>query len=262
MGVKKYWQLTRMAISEASFYRLMAVNTLLSSVIVLVLYYFLWSAIADSGTLTGGFQRAMSYIVVGQIISSTVFMGTERFVGEKIRRGTIVNELKRPLSFFAHTYFHELGWSLFGLITKAVPIAAIGYIFLNLSFPDLVNGVLFAISLFLSFNLVVLFAYSVSMLIFWTKVEWSLRMMRSTLQNLFSGVLFPLYLLPPVLKPVFDALPFQSMADGPIQIFLMNATGTEAIKILCKQFIWILILFVIAHLMWRKAKTKLTVQGG
>lgn len=262
MGFKKYWKLVQMSFREATFYRLAALNTLGGSIVVIILYYFLWSAIAEAGTLQGGFQKAMSYIVVAQIVSNSVFMGTERFVGDRVRKGTIVNELKRPLSFFEHTYFHELGWALFGFFARALPIAAIGFFFFNLTFPNLVNSIYFLISLFFSFNLVVLFAYSVAMLIFWTKVEWSLRMMRNTLQNLFSGVLFPLYLLPAPLKPIFDSLPFQSMVDGPIQIFLMNATGQEPLLILGKQLFWIIILFLLSRFMWKKAKKKITVQGG
>ncbi len=235
---------------------------LLSSVIFLILFYFVWFAIDQSGTIEGGFEQVIAYLVAGQIVSNIAFVETEKFMGERVRRGTIVNELKRPLSLMTQTYFHEMAWMLFNFLTKAVPIAIVGVFFFGIDMPNLINGLFFLFSVFLAFNVVFLFAYSTSMLVFWTKVDWSIRMMRSTAQSLFSGVLFPLYLLPDTLNTVFNLLPFQVMVDAPIQIFIMSATGTEIYEILLKQFIWIIILYGLAYLAWKKARAKLTVQGG
>jgi len=86
--------------------------------------------------------------------------------------------------------------------------------------------------------------------------------MRTNIQDVFSGVLFPLYLLPTGLAGVFNILPFKSMADGPIQIFTMEATGRQMINIFGLQIFWIIIIGLLGEMAWRKAKTKLTVQGG
>ncbi len=262
MNWRRYLSILKITFREATAYRLDAVTILGSSVVFLVLYYAIWSAIDASGTLASSLNEVMTYLVAGQVISNAAFLQTEVFIGDRIRRGTIVNELKRPVGLMAHTYCHELGWVLFNSLTKALPVAVLGYLFFNTSFPGPVNGLVFVLSVFLSFNMVFLFAYSTAMLVFWTKVDWSIRMMRNTLTNLFSGVLFPLYLLPPDIKAFFDLLPFQSMVDGPVQIFMMRATGMEALKILGKQLAWIAVFAVLASLAWRKARTKLTVQGG
>lgn len=262
MNLKKYYAVARNAFKQATAYRLDAVTTLLSSVVFLVLYYAVWSAIDASGNIQGGLQQVMTYLVAGQVVSNAAFLQTEKFIGYRVRQGTIVNELKRPLSLMSHVYFHELGWVVFNTLTKALPIAALGVIFLNIPLPGLVNAFYFAISTFLAFNLVFLLAYANSMLVFWTKVDWSLRMARNTVTNLFSGVLFPLYLLPGGLSDIFNVLPFRAMADAPIQIFTGQASGVEVLKIFGLQIFWIIIMFILAHLMWRKAKKRLTVQGG
>jgi ABC-2 type transport system permease protein len=118
------------------------------------------------------------------------------------------------------------------------------------------------VALILSFNLVFAFSFLTSMLVFWTEIGWGIRAMRSNIQDVFSGVLFPLYLLPGSLAEVFDLLPFKSMADGPIRIFTMDATGMEMLNVFGLQIFWIILLGLIGELAWRKAKTKLTVQGG
>lgn len=262
MNLKKYYAVARNAFREATAYRLDAVTTLLSSVIFLVLYYAVWSAIDASGEIQGGLQQVMTYLVAGQIVSNAAFLQTEQFIGYRVRKGTIVNELKRPLSLVSHVYFHEIGWVVFNTLVKALPIAALGVLFLDISLPGPLATLQFAFSTFLAFNLVFLLAYANSMLVFWTKVDWSLRMTRNTMTSLFSGVLFPLYLLPAGLADIFNVLPFKAMADAPIQIFTGQATGREVINLFGLQVFWIFVLFLLAHVMWRKAKTKLTVQGG
>lgn len=261
MNLGKYYAVSRNAFKQATAYRLDALTTLLSSVVFLVLYYAVWSAIDASGDIQGGLQQVMTYLVAGQIVSNAAFLQTEQFIGYRVRKGTIVNELKRPLSLISHVYFHELGWVVFNSLTKALPIAALGVLFFNIPIPGPVNTLYFILSTFMAFNLFLL-AYANSMLVFWTKVDWSLRMTRNTMTNLFSGVLFPLYLLPSGLADVFSILPFRAMADAPIQIFTGQATGKQILQVFGLQIFWIVVMFIIAHLAWRKARTKLTVQGG
>ncbi|MFB6174650.1 MAG: ABC transporter permease [Candidatus Nanohalobium sp.] len=262
MNTAKYWELTKIGFKEASAYRLDAATGLVSSVLYIVLYYYIWQAIAASGTLSSSLTQVMTYIVVGQVVSGALFISIEGLIGERVRKGTIVNELKRPISLFSQAYFKKLGVAIFRVFTRALPVLLLGIFYLQVKLPKGLNVFYFGLSLFLGLNLVMLLSYTTSMLIFWTKVDWSIRGVRSTVQKLFSGVMFPLYLLPPDLSLVFNLLPFKYMVDGPIQIFLMQKTGFEAVKILGLQFAWVLVLLIVAHLAWKKARTKLTVQGG
>ncbi|MFB6180457.1 MAG: ABC transporter permease [Candidatus Nanohalobium sp.] len=260
MNLKKYSGFTWMGFRTFFAYRLDAVSSFLNSIIFLVLMYAVWSSIAASGILAGGLDRVISYIILGQVISSSVFMNAEKLLSGKIQEGTIVNELKRPVSLRSQTYFHLLGIAVFNTVFVGVPLLTIGILFLGLGFPGIISFLWFALSIFLSFNMVFMLSYSVSMLIFWTKIGWSLRMMRNNVQRLFSGVFFPLYLLPAPLAGLFNLLPFQSMVDGPINLFMNPETAV--LPIVGKQVFWIIVLFMVSELLWRKARKKLTVQGG
>jgi ABC-2 type transport system permease protein len=258
----KYWELLKIGFKEASAYRLDAVTGLGSSLLYIVLYYYIWQAISQAGTLTSSLTAVMTYIVVAQVVSSTVFVSVEGFIGRKVRHGTIVNELKRPVTLFTQAYFRKLGVAVFRSLTRGLPVLLLGIFYLQIPLPKGLNIFYFFLSLLLALNLVILFSYSASMLVFWTKVEWSIRGVRNTIQKLFSGVMFPLYLLPEGLSQFFNILPFKYMVDGPIQIFLMQRTGLQVAKMLGLQLIWVIILFGLAHFMWKKARTKMTVQGG
>ncbi len=258
----KYIEIARMGFREAIAYRLDAVMNFATSLFYLLLAYYIWSAIAASGTVSSSFTNIITYIFVGQVVSNSISANLENEIGDRVREGTIVNELKRPLSFRAQMYFYTLGRSVFSFLAKGVPVALLGAFVVGLEFPSPVNGAAFLLSLFLGFNLVFTLSYFTSMFVFWTKVGWSIRSMRSTVQQLLSGVLFPLYLLPENLKPIFFATPFPSMVDTPISIFRMDVTGKAIVPLFAEQLFWILVLFILGEIVWRKAKKMLTVQGG
>lgn len=260
MNLRKYVELTATGFRTSLAYRLNSVASFANSFIFLALMYALWSAIASSGELEGGLDQVLTYIILGQFISSSIFMNVEKMLSGKIREGTIVNELKRPISLRAQIYFQMLGIMLFNFIFVGLPMIIISFLFLGVQFPGFYRLAQFLISVFLGYNVVYGLSYIVSMAVFWTKVGWSLRMMRTTIQRLFSGVFFPLYLLPPYLESIFASLPFQSMVDAPIQIFTDSQATVEIIYL--KQIFWIVVLFLIGELAWLKAKSKITVQGG
>lgn len=262
MSISKYLAFARMGFREATAYRFNAVMSLVGSVLYLVMIYAIWTSIAGSGQLTASVGSILTYILLGQVLYNSVFVDVESFISERVRKGTIVNELKRPTSLRLQVYSFLAGKTVFNIVAEGIPILMIGYLFLNIQTPGMANLAAFLGSTFLSFNLVFAFSYLTSMLVFWTQIGWGIRAMRSNIQQVFSGVLFPLYLLPEGLRGIFDVLPFKWMADGPIRIFTMEAQGVEMLNIMGIQLFWIFVMLVLGELGWRKAKKKLTVQGG
>jgi ABC-2 type transport system permease protein len=260
--VGKYLEFAKMGFREATAYRFNAVMSLVASVLYLVMVYAIWTSIAASGQLAASLSGVLTYVLLGQVVSNSVFVDVESFISERVREGTIVNELKRPVSLRSQVYCYLFGKTLFNVVTKGIPVLVIGFLFLDMQVPSAVNALAFLAALFLSFNLVFAFSFLTSMLIFWTEIGWGIRAMRSNIQQVFSGVLFPLYLLPVGLASIFDMLPFKAMADGPIRIFTMEATGGEVLNVFGLQVFWIVVIAVFGELAWRKAKDKLTVQGG
>ncbi|WEL19785.1 ABC transporter permease [Candidatus Nanohalococcus occultus] len=260
--MRKYLAFLKMGFRESTAYRFNAVMSFVGSLLYLVMVYAIWTSIANSGQLATGLTGVLTYVLLGQVVSNSVFTDVESFMSERVRKGTIVNELKRPVSLRLQVYSYLAGKTLFNSVSKGIPVLAIGWLFLNIQTPSLMNTAGFIASLIFSFNLVFSFSFLTSMLVFWTNIGWGIRAMRSNIQQVFSGVLFPLYLLPEGLKQVFDILPFWAMADGPIRIFTMEATGQQMYGILGLQLFWTIVMLGIGELGWRKARKKMTVQGG
>jgi len=256
----KYLSLTRVGLREGLQYRGNTLAGIGASLISLTLFYYIWKAIAASGELATPFSSIIAYVALARVISNATSANIEEWVGERIRKGTIVNELKKPVSLKLQLYFYELGRSSFKMIVRGFPALLVGILFLNVGVPGLLNGSLFLLSLFFTINLALVLSYLTSMFVFWTKVAWSLRMMRTMLAGLFSGAMIPLYLVPENIRAVFYLTPFPHMVDGPISIY--QGTAESVLQVFGMQLLWILLLSILAELVWRRAKTKLTVQGG
>jgi len=260
MKLTRYLSFTKVGLREGLQYRGNAVAGIGSTVISLVLFYYVWKAIAASGELTVPFSTIIAYVALARVINNATSANIESWVGERVRKGTIVNELKKPASLKLQIYFYQIGRSAFKMMVRGVPAFIIGVIFLNVSIPGLSTGLLFIASLMLTLNLAIALSYMTAMLVFWTKVGWSLRMARTTLAGLFSGAMIPLYLIPENIRQVFYLTPFPSMVDSPISIY--QGTAENVLQVFGTQIVWLIILLTAGELLWRKAKTKITVQGG
>lgn len=59
-----------------------------------------------------------------------------------------------------------------------------------------------------------------------------------------------------------NALPFASMQNTPFLIYTGHTSGTDALKSIGLQLIWLAALLVIGRLLMRRALRKVIVQGG
>jgi ABC-2 type transport system permease protein len=257
----KYFEVARVSFRESFAYRLDSVLGLIGSSLALLMYYFLWKAITLQGAVSSSLNEIMTYYVFAISVQNAVFISVEKFIGPKVQHGTVVNELKRPLSLMQHAYFRQLGKSGFDVLTASLPIVFVGFILLDISIKPF-SLLLFFLSVFLSFNLIFLFSYTTSMLIFWAKIGWAIRSSRHHVQKLLSGAVFPLFLLPDSLRFALNLLPFQAMIDAPVTILRQGSSLGQALPFFLNQLFWIIFFLVAARVSWKKAKKKLTVQGG
>ena len=61
---------------------------------------------------------------------------------------------------------------------------------------------------------------------------------------------------------VFEFLPFSSMVYTPVMIYLGKYSGNELWFVLLRQAAWVVILYVLGDLIWRRVTKRLVVLGG
>jgi ABC-2 type transport system permease protein len=82
------------------------------------------------------------------------------------------------------------------------------------------------------------------------------------LVNVLSGAMLPLWFMPEGVMKIIKYTPFDSIYFTPIKIFLGQMKGNEIVYNFGRQFIWIVILYLIGNALWEKGQRKLIVQGG
>lgn len=99
ISFKKYFPIVKNTWSEYMVYRLNFVLWRVRNVLRLLTIYFLWTAIFKAREEVFGYQQKeiLTYILIGQILSATVFSTRTSEVGSEINDGRLANFLLKPL---------------------------------------------------------------------------------------------------------------------------------------------------------------------
>ena len=114
----------------------------------------------------------------------------------------------------------------------------------------------------LSVVVVYFFELILGMTAFYTDSIWGIEIFKRAILSIFSGMIAPITLFPNSLQKIANILPFKDCIYTPINIYFGKLNNLEIIQVLFKQVIWIMILYILAKIIFRKAIKNITVNGG
>ena len=243
---------------------------ILSKLLGVCITFFLWIAIyKNSGAnKISGFTEIdmVLYIIVGYIVSNTVFVSISYEIGTNIIDGSIANSLIKPIDYRLSLISKAFGRMIFQFFVPSV-FFIVGILSFQLFYFEnkqykIINLLFFILSMLCSFFIYVLFDFCFGMIAFFTTYIFGLQMVKSAVLSFLTGELIPLSFFPAVFQKVFDFLPFSSMVYTPVMIYLGKYSGSELMFVLARQVIWIVILFALGSLIWKKVTKRLVVLGG
>ena len=263
--VRKDIGLLKIGFKTAIQYRMHFFVGLLTSPISLLIYWFLWKSIfsysgqsvINSFTLT----KMINYFSLNIIIGIITWTFVDEWIAEDVRYGEVIAPLLRPVNFFKWYFFGEKGDISFRIVIEAIPIFIISVIFFKLKVYSTASSIYFLISLVFAIIIAFLFSYILGLSAFWLKKISGLRRMRRAVLSFLGGGLIPLTFFPLIIQKISWFLPFQYIRYVPISIYLENITGIYVFYTIFAQIIWIIILYFIAFLIYKKAIRKFTGEG-
>lgn len=184
------------------------------------------------------------------------------WVRERVREGSVVFDLVRPVGYVPQLGAHLVGAlvSASAMVLVALPLVALAG---RLTPPaDAGAGALFAVSLLLGLTVAGLLAALLALVAFWTTEVDGMTMLYSLVASFFSGVFVPVEAFPDTLRTVALLSPFPATAAVPISVYLGRVEGTQALAALGLQVLWVVVLAAAAALVWRRARRRVVVQGG
>ncbi|GHO84594.1 ABC transporter permease [Dictyobacter formicarum] len=260
-----YLKLAMVEIQTMLAYRTATIIWCIGALLRIYLLNIFWSAIYGGQSMVDGvtLPAIVTYATLSIMQQNFIIANDISWrIQERIREGNIIIDLLRPYGYLRSLLAMGVGNLAFTIPVAGVTIL-VAALFGNLILPaSPVAAVVYLISLLLGFLLSFLFSCLIGFTAFWTfelsGINWLMDMVISFL----SGVIVPLWFLPPVVQQISDFLPFQGIGYLPLSIYIGRITGNEMWLALIKQLCWVSILTLLVVFVWRLAQKKLIVQRG
>lgn len=290
-ALSKYEAFAFNALKEKYAYRFKSVMWSLSTLFNMLVQYFLWKTIyaESSGAAFMGIEekKYMIYISFGVVFYNITSCMENMIIAEDIKSGNIAMNLCKPISYKTMVFFRHIGGKL-GEIFGLIPLIFVAVLLSGSAICIDIKMIFSIISIIIAFFLAFTFSYIIGLITFWTTNYWGIQFLANSIMGLFSGQLVSISFYKEIGKglinfntgiqifqnPIFTdffwilgkiayMLPFQSMYYTPMSIF--SGIISEPKKIvghILLQCLWLLILTIVSHIMWKKAQKRISILGG
>jgi ABC-2 type transport system permease protein len=212
----------------------------------------------------GGYDAGdtLTYVWLVQALLMTVYMFGWQELALRIRDGSIATDLSRPLDPQRYWLAYDLGRAPYHLIFRGVLPFVIGALVFRLHYPSIPNGLAFVVSVALAVVVSFGFRFLYNSAAFWLVDIRGVVTVCLTVSLFFSGMVLPLSFFPHWLGTLARALPFASVMQTPVDIWLGKHHGGALLGVIALQLFWALVFLGLGRLTLRAGRHKLVVQGG
>ena len=261
-----YCEFARIGFINILAFRLRYYTGILTYLINVTVYYFIWRAIFSHADLSiAGFAlpQILTYVSVGWILRSFYWNTIDQEMAYEVIEGKIAMDLIKPVSVQWMWLSRATGESAFRLLLLTAPTAVVIMLLFPVQRPA--SGLhfgLFALSAAGSFLLMGAINFMIGTCAIPLKSILALIRAKFWLIELLSGLLIPLSFFPRRLQIVSSWLPFEHIAFTPLQIYLGKLSIAASLRRMALEFAWVAALLFLGHLWWFRATRKITIHGG
>lgn len=228
----------------------------------------IWMAVyaGVSATVVDGvsLEQMVTYALLGGAV-----MGATRpeqiigAIGTALKTGDIAVWLLKPLSYPLYLFANEVGSFSYRLLTQVIPTVAVTALVYGMLPPaSLFHGLMFVAFWVMAFGILFLMSAFCGLIAFWLMTSFSLDWILGAFLHLLSGILVPFWFFPEPLATVARHLPFAWVVYYPNAVYLGRLSPIECWLYLGLGLIWSGLFLAGMLWLWRRASTRITVQGG
>jgi ABC-2 type transport system permease protein len=208
-------------------------------------------------------EDAVTYVWLAQGLLMTVYLFGWNEVAVRVQSGDVATDLQRPLDFQTYWLAQDLGRALYHGLFRGVPPFLLGALVFDVLLPqDPRVWVAFLASVTLAVVVSFAFRFLVNLVAFWVLDYRGVVVLATVATAFFSGQYVPLPFYPEWLEVLAWSLPFASMVQAPIEVFLGHARGVELAGLLALQTAWAGVLLLLGRAVFGAGLRKLVIQGG
>src|SRR3954453_10878416 len=170
----------------------------------------------------GGYDAAdtVTYVWLAQALIMTVYIFGWQELALRIRDGSIATDLARPLDPQRYWLAFDLGRAPYHLIFRGLLPFVVGAVVFRLHYPTPLDLAAFALSLAVAVVVSFGFRFLYNSAAFWLIDIRGVVTVSLTLGIFFSGMALPLTFFPGWLRTIAHVLPFASIMQTPIDVWL------------------------------------------
>jgi len=254
--VKEYWFVFAIFWQEALSRRASFAMERFRALVVLVSFYYFWSALLKHRTSFAGYDRTqmITYVLGMNVLRSIVFTTRTEEIASEINHGRLSSYLLKPVNFLLYTLFRDLSEKSINLVSSIMEVIGLILIFkIKLQWPqDVHTWLLFLASIAGATWLYFILSFMTGCWGFWTSESWGPRFLLELFLEFTAGVFFPLDVLPQLAQHIIKSFPSPYLLFFPLQIFLGKLNSTQIINGFLTQMFWILAISTMARKVWLK----------
>lgn len=253
--MQKYWTLLQLAWQNGMVYRtnviLWRLRQMISTLMALTVWQVIFSQQGSVFNYSG--TQMNTYIFLAAFLQSLILATALNGLANRIYSGQISFDLIKPVNIFAMLGAEDLADKLKNVGFLIGETILLWLLFKpELSAPSLPILLIFPIWIFggviLNFLITLLFGA----LGFWSPDIWGPRFLFFIFVEFSAGKLFPLDILPEIIKKIIFLTPFPYFAFLQSQLFLEKLSAAEIGKYSILLIFWIVIFAIIVKEVWQR----------
>lgn len=264
-ALSMYAEFARVSFLKMLAYRLRYYMGIVTYLVNVTVYYFIWKAIFANSTTLQNFSlpEIITYVAVGWIVRTFYFNNIDRDLAAQVAEGRLATDLTKPVSLQMMYVAQAVGESAFRAVLFTIPTAAAILLLFPIKAPaSSLSFLLFAVSTIFALLIFALINFLVGLCAVRLKSILGLIRAKYFVIELLSGLLIPMTFFPASVRRILAWLPFQHVTWTPLTLYLGKARGKEALFALAAQVAWVAALWLLGHWFWVWNARKISIQGG
>jgi ABC-2 type transport system permease protein len=260
-----YVQHAGICLRAALTYRLAALSGILTQLAFGLIRVEVLEACYRSGAQAAGMAlaAAQDYIWLGQALLRVIPMRTDEDLVEAMRRGTIANDLIRPLDAYLWWWSRSVGRCAAQTALRSLPLIVLTMALGALHPPA---SVLAGLAFVLLSGVAILLSCALRILLTllgdWSTGANAIAPLMLPVIWMLCGITVPLPLMPPELQGVIAILPFRALLDTPLRAWSGDCAGAGLGWAVLHQLAWLAALVAVGQALARRGLRRLSLQGG
>jgi ABC-2 type transport system permease protein len=263
--VRLYLEVARRTYRRIATYRSATLAGVFTNTVFGFLFAYVLLAVYRQRTVVGGFDAVdavtFTFVAQGMAMVLGIFGDTE--MADRITPGDVIVDLQRPYDHQAWWAGVSYGKAAYYAVFRGVPPFLAGALVFDLRLPGSAGRVaLFVLSVGLAVGVAFGWRYLLGLTAFWLLDIRGANQLGWFTAQFLSGMFLPIVLFPDWLEGLARALPFASMLQLPVEVWLGKHAGFDVLPVLAVQAVWLILLVLAGRALMARALHRVVVQGG